>query len=77
MGRRGPTIRYSYVCVVVLVHLFRVTSLRVVFCSLFLRRIFIKAVAGGVYGTLLCLNSVLVSCPHVFSNSCFLCVGTG
>ena len=59
--------RYSYMCVVVLVHLFRITSLRVVFCSLFLRHIFIKAVAGGVYGTLLCLYSVLVSFPCVFS----------
>ena len=59
--------RYSYVCVVVLVHLFRVTSLRVVFCSLFLRCIFIKAIAGGVYGTLPCLYSVLVSIPCVFS----------
>ena len=58
--------RFSYVCVVVLVHLFKVTSLRIVICSLFLRCIFIKAVAGGVYGTLLCLYSVLVSIPCVF-----------
>ena len=52
-------------CVVVLVHLFGVTSLKsyILFIVFKVYIFFIKIVAGGVYGTLLCLYSVLVSFP--------------
>ena len=62
MGRRG-SMRYSYVCVIVLVHLFRVTSLRIVFCLLFLRRMYLQGCC------LWCLwySALFVQCPGEFS----------
>ena len=61
MGRRRSSMRYSYVRVV-LVHLFRVMSLRVVSVHCFL----------GVSSRLLLVVSIVVT---FVLYSCFLCVG--